>query len=114
MAIFATFRPRSSMDRIPACRQAGKFPEFEFMFYWVYAIQSGQDGRIYVGFSKDVDVRLRQHNSGKTKSTKGFKPWKLIYSEKVEGRLETREREKYYKSGSGKEFLKSLPAYKAP
>lgn len=102
------------MDRIPACRQAGKFPKFAYMFYWVYAIQSEQDGRIYVGFSKDVAIRLKQHNSGKTKSTKGFRPWKLIYSEKADGRLQAREREKYYKSGSGKEFLKSLPTYKAP
>ena len=84
------------------------------MSYWVYAIQSAKDGRVYVGFSTDVTSRLKQHNTGKTRSTKAYRPWNLIYTEAVENRLEAREREKYYKSGSGKEFLKSLPTYKAP
>ena len=49
--------------------------------YFVYAIKSVKDGRIYVGMCTDIEVRLKEHNSGKTKSTKGFKPWKLIYNE---------------------------------
>ena len=76
--------------------------------YFVYALRSGVDGRIYVGFSSDVDKRLIEHNSGKTKSTKGYRPWVIIYTEKVIGRIAAREKEKYYKSGIGKEFLKSL------
>ena len=82
-------------------------------FYWimdiyiVYAIQSEKDGRIYVGFSSDVKKRLEQHNSGKTKSTKGYTPWKLVYFEEVVGREAARKRELYLKSGIGKEFLKS-------
>jgi putative endonuclease len=77
------------------------------MFY-VYAIRSEKDGRIYVGMCSDVEARIKQHNAGTTKSTKGYTPWKLIYSEKVESRIEARKREIYLKSGVGKEFLKSL------
>jgi putative endonuclease len=84
------------------------------MEFWVYAIQSEKDDRIYVGLSSDVARRLKQHNEGKTKSTKGYTPWKLIYSEKVGQRQEARNREKYLKSGSGKEFLKSLHSNQAP
>jgi putative endonuclease len=76
--------------------------------FTVYAIQSEVDKRIYVGFSKDVNNRLKEHNSKKTKSTKGFIPWKLIYQEQINTRIEARKREKYLKSGVGKEFLKSL------
>jgi putative endonuclease len=76
--------------------------------FFVYAIKSEVDGRIYVGMSSDVSKRLIEHNSGKTKSTKGYKPWQLIYSEVLSSRLEARAREKYLKSGVGKEFLKSL------
>lgn len=76
--------------------------------YFVYALKSDVDGRIYVGFSSDVDKRLIEHNSGKTKSTKGYRPWVIIYTEKVISRKAAREKEKYYKSGIGKEFLKSL------
>ncbi len=39
---------------------------------YVYAIQSLKDGRIYVGMSKDVNMRILQHNKGLTFSTKGF------------------------------------------
>ncbi|MDQ7948871.1 MAG: GIY-YIG nuclease family protein [Pedobacter sp.] len=74
----------------------------------VYAIRSRKDNRIYVGFSSDVSRRLLEHNSGKTRSTKGFRPWDLVYQESVSGRLNAREREKYLKSGTGKEFLKTL------
>ena len=76
--------------------------------YFVYAIQSYKDCRIYVGMCVDVEVRLKEHNSGKTRSTKGFIPWRLIYKEEVGERIEARKRELYLKSGIGKEFLKSL------
>lgn len=76
--------------------------------YYVYAIKSDVDGRIYVGFSLHVENRLKQHNAGKTTSTKGYRPWKLIYTEEVVGRIAVRAKEKYYKSGIGKDFLKSL------
>ena len=76
--------------------------------YYVYAIRSEIDGRIYVGFSSNVEKRLAEHNAGKTRSTKGYRPWELIFTEKTEGRIVARNREKYFKSGIGKEFLKSL------
>ena len=75
---------------------------------WVYALSSEMDGRIYVGFSSNVEKRLKEHNAEKTKSTKGFRPWKVIYTESVASRIEARELEKYYKSGSGKEKLKLI------
>jgi putative endonuclease len=78
------------------------------MMYFVYAIKSEKDGRIYVGMCVDVEVRLKEHNSGKTKSTKGFVPWRLIFKEDLNNRIEARKREIYLKSGIGKEFLKSL------
>ncbi|KHJ37024.1 GIY-YIG nuclease superfamily protein [Pedobacter glucosidilyticus] len=76
--------------------------------FFVYALISAKDKRIYVGFSGDLDKRIHEHNSGKTKSTKGFRPWTLLYFEEVQGRDSARKKEKYYKSGIGKEFLKSL------
>jgi putative endonuclease len=77
------------------------------MFY-VYAIQSLKDGRIYVGMTADINKRIQQHNSGLTFSTKPFKPWRLIYTEVLSNRISARTKEKYLKSGVGKEFLKSI------
>ena len=76
--------------------------------FFVYALKSLKDGRIYVGFTGNLEKRLNEHNSGKTSSTKAWVPWELLYSEKVSTRIEARKREKYLKSGIGKEYLKSL------
>lgn len=77
--------------------------------YYVYAIKSIKDGRIYVGLSSNIERRILEHNSGYVFSTKGFRPWKLIYKEEAINRKEARIREKYFKSGFGKELLKSIP-----
>ncbi|MFZ6012987.1 MAG: GIY-YIG nuclease family protein [Bacteroidota bacterium] len=75
------------------------------MFY-VYVIRSTIDGRFYVGMTADVENRLSEHNGGRTKSTKGFRPWVLVFVEEFPSRVEARKREKYLKGGSGKEYIK--------
>jgi putative endonuclease len=75
--------------------------------FFVYVIVSETKGlRFYVGLSANVDRRIAEHNSGKTRSTKGYRPWKFFFSEEFPNRVVAREREKYYKSGSGKESIK--------
>ena len=76
--------------------------------FTVYAIISDVDGRIYVGFTNNLERRLNEHNRGKTKSTKHYRPWKLLYSESFPNRSLARNREIFLKRGSGKEFLKAL------
>lgn len=75
--------------------------------FFVYIIKSTIDNRLYKGLTTDLKSRVREHNTGKTKSTKPYKPWKLVYFEKFDSREEAREREKYFKSGIGREFLKN-------
>jgi putative endonuclease len=74
----------------------------------VYAIKSETNGDIYVGMAKDAEKRLKEHNAGKNRYTKGLRPWKIIYRETHPNWEEARKREKYFKSGTGKEFLKSM------
>jgi putative endonuclease len=76
--------------------------------YFVYAIKSRVNDRIYVGISKDLKRRLIEHNKGYTRSTKAFIPWKIIYQKYCGSRKEARKEEKRLKSGAGKEFLKSI------
>lgn len=75
--------------------------------FFVYVIHSKVDGRFYVGMTENVEKRLIQHNSGMTFSTKGYRPWILFFFEKYTTRDEARKREKYLKSGVGKEFIKN-------
>ena len=75
---------------------------------WVYAISSLNFNYIYVGMSINVNERIERHNSGRERTTKHYAPFKLIYVEECENRIEAREREKYWKSGVGKEQLRGL------
>ena len=75
--------------------------------FFVYVIRSEVDGRFYVGFTTDVNKRLKEHNNGKTKSTKGYCPWCLFFYEEYGTRIEARNREVYLKSGTGKEYIKN-------
>ncbi|WP_256484322.1 GIY-YIG nuclease family protein [Mucilaginibacter flavidus] len=74
------------------------------MFY-VYVLLSEQYGRRYIGMSNDFEKRLIQHNAGYTKSTKAYRPWKIVYTESFDTLLEAVNREKYLKTGVGREFL---------
>lgn len=78
-----------------------------FMFY-VYVIKSLKDNTRYKGHCQNLNVRLKQHNQGKVRSTKGRLPWRLEYWVTFDTREEAIAREKYLKSGVGREWLNSI------
>ena len=59
--------------------------------YFVYVLKSENNWRFYVGMTDNVERRIKEHNSGKTKSTKGYTPWELFFKEKYDTRLEARK-----------------------
>jgi len=75
------------------------------MFY-VYIIQSQKDGKLYKGFTSNVEKRVKAHNRGEVKSTRKRKPFKLIYQEEYESKTEALKREKFLKSLEGGKTLK--------
>ncbi|MBK9096905.1 MAG: GIY-YIG nuclease family protein [bacterium] len=78
------------------------------MKYFVYVIKSGE-GFIYTGMTDNLERRLVEHND-KTLSfwTKRGTNWKLVYTEEFESKTEALKREKWLKTGVGREFLKKL------
>jgi putative endonuclease len=76
--------------------------------YYTYAIKSLTRNYIYAGLTDNVERRLNEHQIGKNKTTKPYRPFVLIYTETHNNRTDAREREKYLKTGVGKAFLKSL------
>ena len=78
------------------------------MEYYAYVLQSLVDGRLYKGHTFRLEERIIEHNSGKTSSTKGYRPWKLVYHEIFDNEKDAIERERFFKSGIGREFLKSI------
>lgn len=77
------------------------------MKWFVYVLRSINFERNYIGFSGNVSKRLRQHNSGKTKSTKPYLPWKILFSEEFSSKEEALKREKFLKSGKGRDYIKN-------
>lgn len=78
------------------------------MKYYVYAIKSIQRKYIYVGLTNNIERRIKQHNNCREKTTRAYTPFKIIYANEFQDRKSAREKEKYLKSGIGKELLKKL------
>jgi len=74
--------------------------------WYVYVIYSKSHNRFYKGIAKNVERRLKEHNSGKTKSTKPFGPWELFFTEKFDTLQSARKREKFLKSGDGRKYIR--------
>jgi putative endonuclease len=75
--------------------------------YYVYVLKSDLDGSYYKGYTQNLELRLKEHNSGKSSYTARKIPWKLVYSEEVRTLEEAIAREKYFKSAAGRRFLKT-------
>jgi putative endonuclease len=76
------------------------------MPFFVYALKSKKDGDIYIGSGQDVPERIRRHNAGDYRYTKGHRPWVLIYKEPCRTRSEAVKQERFLKSGVGRKSLK--------
>jgi len=68
------------------------------MSYYVYMLKSTNKKSVtYVGYTKNLQNRIRLHNTGKgAKFTRGRK-WKLIYKEKHRTKSKAISREYYIK-----------------
>ncbi|MFC1730767.1 GIY-YIG nuclease family protein [candidate division KSB1 bacterium] len=77
------------------------------MFY-VYIFRSKKDSYIYTGLTNNTDRRLQEHNSGQVKPTKAHTPFEIIHTEFFETRYEARSREKFFKTGTGRELRNKL------
>lgn len=76
--------------------------------YWVYALSSLDRNYIYVGMTQDIEKRISRHNNGLERTTKPYAPFVLLYNEVQPDRAAARVREKYWKSGVGKEQLRKI------
>ena len=75
--------------------------------YYVYLLESEMDLSWYIGYTKDMQNRINEHNSGKSYYTKRKMPWKIIYYEVSFNKMDAIAREKYLKTGMGRRYLKN-------
>ena len=66
------------------------------MFY-VYVLQSRKDKSFYIGYTKDLIKRLKEHQQGKTFTTRKILPIELVYYEAYKSETDALKREKQLK-----------------
>jgi len=76
--------------------------------YTVYIIHSEKTDRYYIGYTSDLNKRLKQHNSGANISTRDQIPWRIIHHELFSTKREAWLRERTIKSYKGGEAFKKL------
>lgn len=76
------------------------------MFY-TYVLLSIKDNMLYIGYSTNLKHRIDQHNKGLVPATKDRRPLRLMYYEACLTKEKALQREKYFKTGFGRNFLKN-------
>jgi putative endonuclease len=79
-----------------------------FAMFHVYVLRGSKTGRRYVGSCADLDKRLRRHNLGHSKATRHGVPWTLVHRETFSNRADATRKERYYKTGRGRDELEQL------
>jgi putative endonuclease len=71
--------------------------------YYVYVLYSKKLNRLYKDYCSVLERRIKQHQSGRVKSTKLTKDWELIYYQVFINKTDALREEKFLKTGKGKE-----------
>lgn len=75
--------------------------------YFVYLLRSEiNPEKTYIGFTHDLERRLKDHNEGGSRYTNMFKPWKVETYVCFRSQEKAKEFELYLKTGSGGAFLR--------
>jgi putative endonuclease len=74
--------------------------------FYVYVLRSVTDSGLYIGYTRNLRTRIKQHNSRNSFATAHRGPLKLIYYEAYLNQVDALGRERYLKSGAGRRFLK--------
>jgi len=76
--------------------------------FFVYVLYSQKIGHFYTGQTANLSERCKQHNLGMSKSTIHGVPWRLVHSETFATRAAALQRERYLKTGRGRDELRQL------
>jgi len=75
---------------------------------YVYILKSEKNGRYYIGSTNNLERRLSEHNSGKTKSLKYLYPLRLVFEKACESRIEARKIESKLKKFKSRIIIETI------
>ena len=76
--------------------------------HYLYSLLNEAKTRTYTGVAEDIDKRLIEYNAGRVKASSPYRPYEIIHTESYETLKEARQKEKYYKSTTGRRRLKEM------
>ena len=76
------------------------------IMYYTYVLKGLKDGKLYIGFTKNLKKRFEEHQKGLVRITKSRRAFRLVYYEACLKKDKAVRREKYFKTGFGRKFLK--------
>lgn len=71
--------------------------------HYVYILGSKKDKGLYIGYTKNLQRRFYQHNLGLSTTTKNRRPFELLAYEAFNNSIDAKARERYLKSGYGRD-----------
>ena len=75
----------------------------------VYVLYSKSYNKIYIGFTSNLEERIKSHNELSTKGwTIRFRPWDIIHTEIFDNKADAMRREKQLKTAQGREWVWQL------
>ncbi|MDO8569621.1 MAG: GIY-YIG nuclease family protein [bacterium] len=74
----------------------------------VYILKSTTTDKYYIGYTSNLEKRVKYHNTRRNKSTKHGAPWSLVYFESFDNRIDAWKREYQIKSYKSGEAFKKL------
>lgn len=76
--------------------------------HYLYILRSTKDGQLYTGYTNNLQARISKHRTGKVLSTKSRLPVYLIYYEAYQNEKDARNRERYFKTGWGRSYVRKI------
>jgi putative endonuclease len=75
----------------------------------VYILFSKKHNKTYVGYTTNLIGRFKSHNSLGVKGfTIKYRPWEVVYVDFFYCKADALKKEKYLKTGIGREFIKEI------
>jgi predicted GIY-YIG superfamily endonuclease len=85
----------------------GKPIKNEVNFFYVYILETkSMPKHFYVGFTENLQARLKKHNAGEVSHSAKLRPWQIKTAVAFANRERAVEFEHYLKSASGRAFTK--------
>ena len=78
--------------------------------HFIYILKSEKNDRYYIGSTGDVEKRLFEHNSGKTKSLKYLRPLKIVFQKSFLNENEARKIERKLKKFKNRTIIDRIVA----